>query len=165
MADVRTAMVESDIAGPRVKGSIATEQVDAASIEITCDRASTTESFVFDIDGDLDVRLEFVTTGTGLYMHGEAGGNSPGWVGAVEDDVSGSQISSIGNPAGFLLQTGIFDTTNWTYIDEAACGGGRCHHVQALADVTLDLYLTNPGYVPVMIVMTVEQANSPQGHS
>ncbi|HJN39499.1 MAG TPA: hypothetical protein QGH28_04895 [Chloroflexota bacterium] len=162
MADVRTAMVESDIAGPRVKGSIATEQVDAASIEITCDRASTTESFVFDIDGDLDVRLEFVTTGTGLYMHGEAGGNSPGWVGAVEDDVSGPQISSMGNPAGFLLQPGIFDTTNWTYIDEAACGGGRCHHVQALADVTLDLYLTNPGYVPVKIVMTAEQANPPE---
>jgi hypothetical protein len=162
MADFRAAMLESDIAGLRVKGSIATEQVDAATIEITYDQARSTESFVFDIDGDPDVRLEFVTTGTGLYMLGEAGGSGPGWVGAVEGDVSGPRVSSMGNPAGFLLQPGIFDTANWAYIDEVECGSGVCHHVQALADITLDLYLTNPGYVPVKIVMIAELANPPE---
>ena len=162
MADFRAAMLEASPAGLRVKGSIATEQTEDASIEITYDRASSAESFVFDINGDPDVRLAFITPGTGLYMRGEVNGNSTGWVGAVEGDVSGPRVSSMGNPSSFLLEPEIFDTANWAYIDDVECGHGTCYHLQALADVTLDLYLTNPGYVPVKIVMTAELANPPE---
>lgn len=162
MDDFRTAVLDSNPAAMRVRGSIATDRVNDASIEIVYDAATDAELFVFDINGDPDVLLEFISIGDELYMRGNVNGDSSGWVKAIAGDVSAPRISAIGNPAELLLDREVFEQAGWAYIDDVPCGRSTCFHLRGQADVGLDLYLSNPGYIPVELILTAEQADPPQ---